>query len=31
MTGYHGSSMLFQDTLAWTALWRFLGELPPAR
>ena len=27
-TGIHGSSILFQDPLAWTALWRFLDGLP---
>ena len=29
-TGYHGSSILFEDPLAWTALWRFLDGLPAA-
>ena len=30
-TGMHGSSILFQDPAAWTALWRFLDGLPAAR
>jgi dienelactone hydrolase len=29
-TGIHGSSILFQDPAAWTALWRFLDGLPSA-
>ena len=27
-TGMHGSSILFQDPAAWTALWAFLERLP---
>jgi len=29
-TGIHGSSILFQDPQAWTALWRFLDMVPSA-
>ena len=30
-TGMHGSSILFQDPSAWTALWQFLDGLAPPK